>query len=39
MCYKAMHPHDALPGLPTTMPAVCVSNHGKTTKDALKAAM
>ena len=36
MCYKAMHPHDALPGLPTTA-AVCVyPTMVKTAKDALK---
>lgn len=36
MCYKAMHPHDALPGLPSTA-AVCVyPTHVKTAKDALK---
>jgi len=36
MCYKAMHPHDALPGLPTTA-AVCVyPTHVKTAKEALK---
>ncbi len=36
MCYKAMHPHDALPNLPTTA-AVCVyPTMVKTAKDALK---
>ena len=36
MCYKAMHPHDALPSLPTTA-AVCVyPTMVKTAKDALK---
>ncbi len=36
MCYKAMHPHDALPGLPTVA-AVCVfPTHVKTAKTALK---
>lgn len=36
MCYKAMHPHEALPGLPTTA-AVCVyPTHVKTAKEALK---
>jgi deoxyribose-phosphate aldolase len=36
MCYKAMHPHDALPDLPTTA-AVCVyPTFVKTAKDALK---
>lgn len=36
MCYKAMHPHDALPDLPTTA-AVCVyPNMVKTAKNALK---
>lgn len=36
MCYKAMHPHDALPDLPTTA-AVCVyPTMVKTAKDALK---
>lgn len=36
MCYKAMHPHDALPGLPTTA-AVCVyPTMVKTAKEALK---
>lgn len=36
MCYKAMHPHDALPGLPTTA-AVCVyPTMVKTAKTALK---
>lgn len=36
MCYKAMHPHEALPGLPTTA-AVCVyPTMVKTAKDALK---
>jgi deoxyribose-phosphate aldolase len=36
ICYKAMHPHDALPGLPTTA-AVCVYPiMVKTAKDALK---
>ena len=36
MCYKAMHPHDALPGLPGTA-AVCVyPTHVKTAKEALK---
>lgn len=36
MCYKAMHPHDALPGLPSTA-AVCVyPTMVKTAKDALK---
>lgn len=36
MCYKAMHPHDALPGLPTTA-AVCVyPTMVKTAKAALK---
>jgi deoxyribose-phosphate aldolase len=36
MCYKAMHPHLALPGLPTTA-AVCVyPTHVKTAKEALK---
>ncbi|HEY1039139.1 MAG TPA: deoxyribose-phosphate aldolase [Bacteroidia bacterium] len=36
MCYKAMHPHDALPGLPTVA-AVCVyPTYVKTAKTALK---
>ncbi len=36
MCYKAMHPHDALPGLPTTA-AVCVyPTYVKVAKEALK---
>jgi deoxyribose-phosphate aldolase len=36
MCYKAMHPHLALPDLPTTA-AVCVyPTMVKTAKDALK---
>jgi deoxyribose-phosphate aldolase len=36
MCYKAMHPHDALPDLPSTA-AVCVyPSYVKTAKDALK---
>ncbi|MES2130895.1 MAG: deoxyribose-phosphate aldolase [Bacteroidota bacterium] len=36
MCYKAMHPHDALPNLPTTA-AVCVyPTMVKTAKEALK---
>ncbi|MDP2385203.1 MAG: deoxyribose-phosphate aldolase [Bacteroidota bacterium] len=36
MCYKAMHPHDALPGLPTVA-AVCVyPTFVKTAKAALK---
>lgn len=36
MCYKAMHPHLALPDLPTTA-AVCVyPTHVKTAKEALK---
>lgn len=36
MCYKAMHPHDALPGLPSTA-AVCVyPTMVKTAKEALK---
>ena len=36
MCYKAMHPHDALPGLPTVA-AVCVyPTYVKTAKAALK---
>lgn len=36
MCYKAMHPHDALPNLPTTA-AVCVyPTMVKTAKVALK---
>ncbi len=36
MCYKAMHPHDALPNIPTTA-AVCVyPTMVKTAKDALK---
>src|ERR1700740_2572928 len=36
MCYKAMHVHDALPGLPTVA-AVCVyPTHVKTAKTALK---
>ncbi|MES2512769.1 MAG: deoxyribose-phosphate aldolase [Bacteroidota bacterium] len=36
MCYKAMHPHIALPGLPTTA-AVCVyPTMVKTAKEALK---
>jgi deoxyribose-phosphate aldolase len=36
MCYKAMHPHDALPDLPTTA-AVCVyPTMVKTAKNALK---
>jgi deoxyribose-phosphate aldolase len=36
MCYKALHPHDALPGLPTTA-AVCVyPTMVKTAKEALK---
>lgn len=36
MCYKAMHPHDALTDLPTTA-AVCVyPTMVKTAKDALK---
>ena len=36
MCYKAMHPHDALPDLPSTA-AVCVyPTHVKTAKEALK---
>lgn len=36
MCYKAMHPHDALPGLPSTA-AVCVyPTMVKTAKNALK---
>jgi len=36
MCYKAMHPHDALPDLPTTA-AVCVyPTMVKTAKEALK---
>jgi deoxyribose-phosphate aldolase len=36
MCYKAMHPHDALPNLPTTA-AVCVyPTFVKTAKEALK---
>ncbi len=36
MCYKAMHPHDELPDLPTTA-AVCVfPTFVKTAKDALK---
>lgn len=36
MCYKAMHPHDELPDLPTTA-AVCVFPiFVKTAKDALK---
>ena len=36
MCYKAMHPHDALPNLPSTA-AVCVyPTMVKTAKDALK---
>src|ERR1700754_3924896 len=36
MCYKAMHPHDAIPGLPTVA-AVCVyPTHVKTARAALK---
>lgn len=36
MCYKAMHPHDALPSLPTVA-AVCVyPTYVKTAKAALK---
>jgi deoxyribose-phosphate aldolase len=36
MCYKAIHPHDALPNLPTTA-AVCVyPTFVKIAKDALK---
>lgn len=36
MCYKAMHPHDSLPGLPTVA-AVCVyPMFVKTAKQALK---
>ena len=36
MCYKAMHSHDAYPGLPTVA-AVCVyPNHVRTAKQALK---
>ncbi|MES2837476.1 MAG: deoxyribose-phosphate aldolase [Bacteroidota bacterium] len=36
MCYKAMHPHDELPDMPTTA-AVCVfPTFVKTAKDALK---
>jgi deoxyribose-phosphate aldolase len=36
MCYKAMHPHDTLPGLPTVA-AVCVyPTYVKTAKAALK---
>lgn len=36
MCYKAMHPHDALPDLPSTA-AVCVyPSYVKIAKDALK---
>ncbi len=36
MCYKAMHPHLALPDLPSTA-AVCVyPTHVKTAKEALK---
>ena len=36
MCYKAMHPHDALPDLPSTA-AVCVyPTFVKTAKEALK---
>ena len=36
MCYKAIHPHDALPNLPTTA-AVCVyPTFVKTAKEALK---
>lgn len=36
MCYKAMHPHDALPNLPSTA-AVCVyPTMVKAAKDALK---
>jgi deoxyribose-phosphate aldolase len=36
MCYKAMHPHVALPGLPTVA-AVCVyPTYVKTAKEALK---
>jgi len=36
MCYKALHPHDALPNLPTTA-AVCVyPTFVKTAKEALK---
>jgi deoxyribose-phosphate aldolase len=36
MCYKAMHPHLALPDLPTTA-AVCVyPTHVRTAKEALK---
>lgn len=36
MCYKAMHPHDELPGLPSTA-AVCVfPTFVKVAKDALK---
>ncbi|MCD6066285.1 MAG: 2-deoxyribose-5-phosphate aldolase [Bacteroidetes bacterium] len=36
MCYKAMHPHDAIPGLPSVA-AVCVyPTYVKTAKTALK---
>lgn len=36
MCYKAMHPHDAMPGLPTVA-AVCVyPTYVKAAKEALK---
>ena len=36
MCYKAMHPCDSLPGLPTVA-AVCVyPTHVKTAKETLK---
>jgi deoxyribose-phosphate aldolase len=36
MCYKALHPHDAIPNLPTTA-AVCVyPTFVKTAKEALK---
>ena len=36
LCYKALHPHDALPGLPRVA-AVCVYPvHVKTAKEALK---
>ena len=29
LCYKAIHLHDAIPGLPTVAASMCLSFHGK----------
>jgi deoxyribose-phosphate aldolase len=30
LCYKAMHLHDALPGLPTVAASLCLSIYGQS---------